>query len=111
MDGSGLSEIWLKSGILGPGPVELAMSGKAYNKAMRAHKLTLQALWRLLMPSLLAFVAEVDSEVHDEISPFLNVDDPERIPELTSVLQEERFHAVLCDFLKGKDEDVNFTFW
>ena len=36
-------------GLLGPGAVELVLAGKAYNKAMRAHKLTLQALWRLLV--------------------------------------------------------------
>ncbi len=64
MDGSGLSEIWLESGNLGPDPVELVLSVKAYNKAMHTHKLALQVLWRLLMPSLLAFVSEVDSEVH-----------------------------------------------
>ena len=45
MDGSGLTEVWVECGLLGQGTVELVLSGKAYNKGMRAHKLTLQALW------------------------------------------------------------------
>ena len=41
---------------------QLVLSGKAYNKAMRAHKLTLQALWRILVPTFLLFVAESDKD-------------------------------------------------
>ena len=37
MEGSGLSEVWIESGLLGEGAVELALAGKDYNKAMRAH--------------------------------------------------------------------------
>ena len=33
---------------------------------MRAHKLALKALWRLLMPALLTFVAQSDKECHDD---------------------------------------------
>ena len=53
MNGSGLADVWGEMGLLGPGAVELVLAGKAYNKAVRAHKLTLLTLWRLLMPSLL----------------------------------------------------------
>ena len=55
MDSCGLAEAWVESGLLGEGTVQLALAGKAYNKALRAHKLTLQALWRLLMPSFYPF--------------------------------------------------------
>ena len=44
MAGSSLAEVWLESGLLGEGAVQLVVSGKAYNKAKRAHKLTLQSL-------------------------------------------------------------------
>ena len=37
MDGSGLTEVWVESGLLGQDTVELVRSGKAYNKGMRAH--------------------------------------------------------------------------
>ena len=64
MNGSGLADVWGEMGLLGPGALELVLAGKAYNKAMIAHELTLQALWRLLMPSLLSFVAKANSDCH-----------------------------------------------
>jgi hypothetical protein len=47
MKGSGLVDSWIESGLLGPNAAETVMNGKAYKRAMRAHKITLQALWRL----------------------------------------------------------------
>ena len=43
MTGSRLDElhVWLDSGLLGEGALQLVLSGKGYNKAMRAHRLTL----------------------------------------------------------------------
>ena len=52
MKDSGLCEAWVEAGILGAGTAEYVMTGKAYSKGMRTHKLTFQALWRLLLPSL-----------------------------------------------------------
>ena len=42
MQASGLSEVWLESGILGPVSTEKALEGKYYTKGMHAHKLTYQ---------------------------------------------------------------------
>jgi len=53
MKGSGLVEEWVESGLLGPNATRHVMTGKAYKRAMRAHKITLQSLWQLLMPFLL----------------------------------------------------------
>ena len=33
MDGCGLAATWVESGLLGEGTVQLALAGKAYNKA------------------------------------------------------------------------------
>ena len=43
---SGLLEAWVASKILGPGTAEQVLTGKgkSYSKAMRAHKLTIQAM-------------------------------------------------------------------
>ena len=75
MNGPGLDVVSGEMGLLGPGAVELVLAGKAYNKAMRAHKLTLQALWRLLMPCLLSFVAEADADCHACLSRMAGDDD------------------------------------
>ena len=111
MAGAGLAEVWLESGLLGEGAVQLVLSGKAYNKAMRAHKLTLQALWRLLLPTFLLFAAESDKKCHDEVSAMAADDNPETIPELITCLKQERFHKLLKDFIESKSDDVNFVFW
>ncbi|XP_063763531.1 uncharacterized protein LOC134880508 [Eleginops maclovinus] len=111
MAGSGLAEVWLESGLLGEGAVMLVMSGKAYNKGMRAHKLTLQALWQLLLPTFLAFAAESNKECHDEISAMAADENPEMIPQLITYLKQEQFDSLLKDFIASKSEDVNFVFW
>ena len=45
---SGFEEILVESGICASGSISKVMSGKHYNRAMRVHKLTLEALERLL---------------------------------------------------------------
>ena len=47
--GSGLSEILIESGVCASGSLEKVMSGKHYNRALRTHKLTVEALERLLV--------------------------------------------------------------
>lgn len=111
MAGSGLAEVWLECGLLGEGAVQLVLSGKAYSKAMRAHKLTVQALWRLLLPTFLLFAAESNKECYDEVSAMAADDNPERIPELIACLRQEMFHIVLKDFVASRSDDVNFVFW
>ena len=46
MEGSELSEVWVDSGLLAPGSAQLVFNGKSYSKGLRAHKLTVQALWQ-----------------------------------------------------------------
>jgi len=45
-----------ESGILGPNSTEDVLAGKQYSKAVRAHKLTVQALWQLLLPQLNSYL-------------------------------------------------------
>ncbi|KAL8567664.1 hypothetical protein ACOMHN_054475 [Nucella lapillus] len=53
---SGLLESWVESTILGPKSAEHVLAGKSYSRGMRAHKMTLQAMWRILLPQLLLFI-------------------------------------------------------
>ena len=34
IDDNGLAEVWVGSGLLGPGPTELVFQGKAYNNGL-----------------------------------------------------------------------------
>ena len=109
MNSSGLVEVWVESGLLGQGTVERVLAGKAYNKAMRAHKLTLQALWRLLMPILLSFVEQVDDNCYSFLLRMAA--DPQNTTELISYLQQDIFKNILNDFVESRCNDVNFCFW
>ena len=109
MSGSGLYETWIESGLLGEGAAELVFSGKAYSKAMRAHKITVQALWTILMPKLMSFLPENNSELHSQISSVMN--DDNKIAELVSILQEEQYCKALAEFVTTESHNVNFKFW
>ena len=43
-EASGLLELWIDSDLLGPKTAERVLAGKEYEKGMRAHKVTFQAL-------------------------------------------------------------------
>lgn len=47
--GSGFEEILVESGVCASGSIDKVMSGKHYNRALRVHKLILEALERLLL--------------------------------------------------------------
>ncbi|CAG9818890.1 unnamed protein product [Phaedon cochleariae] len=107
MAGSGLSEIWLESGILAEGSATKVLEGKAYAKAMRAHKLTLQALWRILYPQILANLEDHHFEDEEELE--LIFDNPEY---LRDYLQSSEVLSHITDFLKQRcEEDKNFALW
>ena len=111
MNGSGLADVWGEMGLLGPGAVELVLAGNSYNRAMRAHKLTLQALWRLLIPSFLSIVAEADADCHACLSRMAADDDSQTIPELITFLDQDKFRKLLAGFVESRSDVVNFSFW
>ena len=77
-----------EAGILGSSIIEHVMTGKAYNKGMRSHKLSFQALWRLLLPELLTFLRTIDTNLADEIEKLYEADD---IDKLTTTLKTARY--------------------
>ena len=110
MNGSGVADVWWKMELLGPDAVELVLAGNAYNRAMRALKLILQALWRLLMPSLLSIVAEADANCHACVSRIAADDDSQTIPELITFLDRDKFRKLLAGFVDSRSDVVNFSF-
>ena len=46
-DGSGSEDLLIESRVYGRGTVSAAMKGKSYNRGMCAHKITMEALFRL----------------------------------------------------------------
>jgi len=63
------------------------------------------------MPSLLSFVAEADEDCHACISRMASDDDPQKIPELITFMDQEKFRKLLDDFVESRSDDMNFSFW
>ena len=47
---SGLQEVWTETSVFGENTAQNSMMAKSYNRAIRAHKLTYEALWTVLWP-------------------------------------------------------------
>ena len=58
MADSGLKEIWTDSSLFGENTAGRILQGKGWNRVIRAHKLTLEALWRILWPQFKDWLAD-----------------------------------------------------
>ena len=110
MKGSGLVETWVESGLLGPNATEHVMNGKAYKRAMCAHKITLQSLWQLLMPFPLAFCRNSSPDLFQDICDLAC--SPDNARALITSLMSPRVKKMLDEFVTQRSkENVNFKFW
>ena len=107
MKGSALSDVWIESNILGPNSTGRAMIGKDYNKAMRVHKLTSQAMWRILFPQFLSFMETHDQEFATALKSH-STGTSEEIDDLITLLCEPRFNRAKEMFIKEHELNVNF---
>ena len=62
---------------------------------MRAHKLSLQALWRILVPTFLSYVDDAVNDNHNELSTLIADNKSERIPELVSLVMQQKYRKLL----------------
>ena len=107
MQGSGLSEVWTESGVVGEGAASLILNGKSYAKAMRVHKLTYQALWQLLIPNFLAFVENKNLELAKMVS-----EECKNAETLIELLTKHQVTSLLREFSQKESEKyVKFSFW
>ena len=111
MNGSGLAETWVESDLLGPYATEHVINGKAIKRAMRAHKLTSQALWRILVPLIVRFCEHTNEDLAKKIAD-LQSSSENPVQELIGTLESSEFQAVFEEFVEKKSlENVNFKFW
>ena len=106
MDGSGLKELLIESGVFGEGAASQVMSGKNYNKGVRAHKLVSQAIWREILPKLQEFISKEDPELAEFLLCKNDVTD------LYDILCSPRFIRLLEIHTESMArEKVNYKFW
>jgi hypothetical protein len=104
---SGLLESWVESTILGPKSAEQVLAGKSYSRGMRAHKMTLQAMWRILLPQLLLFIEDKNPDLKSKMD---EKEGNSTTEDLISLLAEKDFRDAMEAFLATK-ENPNFKFW
>ena len=76
---------------------------------MRAHKITLQSLWRMLMPLLLRSCERSNLDLAWQISHLLS---SAQVNELITILKSPELQTVFDAFVAQKSqENVNFRFW
>eukprot|EP00112_Aurelia_sp_Birch-Aquarium-sp1_P026470 Seg940.1 transcript_id=Seg940.1/GoldUCD/mRNA.D3Y31 product="hypothetical protein" protein_id=Seg940.1/GoldUCD/D3Y31 len=110
MAACGLYEAWIESGILGPGAAELVFSGKAYKKAMRAHKQSIQALWRILIPKFFKELAQINNDLYESICSIQG--DCDKIAGLVAMIQGDTYKKIFAEFIESEcEKNVNFHFW
>ena len=80
MSDSGLSEVWIESGVFGENTATNNLLAKSYNRTVRAHKLTYEALLRILWPQFLEWLAEQQLQIDSSVE--------ERIKRLVALVEE-----------------------
>ena len=100
---SGFEEILVESGICASGSINKVMSGKHYNRAMRVHKLTLEALERLLLKTF--------EEVHgldcaSEVKDVLDMAISNPSQDVVNQAMENRNYENLFDLYESFKEKV-----
>ncbi|KAG1697722.1 Adenylate cyclase type 5 [Nymphon striatum] len=93
------SKIWVEANILGLVATEHAMSGNAYKKAMQSHKLTFQAMWRLLFLIFIQYCEQHDPALRDNIEEFASDGDRTGLRNLRTLAE--------IDVPRNAEEEVN----
>ena len=114
MSDCGLYEAWIESSLLGEVAAQKVLAGKSYSKAMRAHKITIQVLWRMIIAKFMDFLSHENSDMaklmNDEIKKYK--DGNKNYADLMSLLQTNEWREYLSTFVKQEsDKSVNFSFW
>ncbi|CAH3114284.1 unnamed protein product, partial [Pocillopora meandrina] len=68
LESSGISDIWVESEIFGETTAGNILRGKLWNRVIRAHKLTYEALWRVLWPIVVAWARDGGHDDEGELA-------------------------------------------
>lgn len=107
MSCTGLAEMWVESGVLSEGSAQKVLNGKAYAKGIRIHKLTYQALWRILLPRFLEFLSTHYKQIYENLSNM-----PEDVQLSVIFFEDNGIEKHIKIFLdKESEKNPNFSLW
>ena len=116
----GLSDAWVESGVYGECTADRILEGKCWNRAIRAHKLTMEALWRLMWNEFKKWKTALGEGVNPSLmeksvnvaESFANHDLAtirSSVSDCFSVIENSMgdFH----EFILSRSQDGTFVFW
>ena len=65
---SGLLDVWVESGVFSECTASNILEGKMWNRAVRAYKLTFEAVWRCLWPEFTKWCEASGHDLHTKIT-------------------------------------------
>ena len=107
MQSTGLDQVWVESDLLGAKTALNALYGKGYEKSVRAHKITYQAIWGILLPKIIHFISDQDCDLIELINSALAQNDETA---LQNIFSSHRFIKAFQGY-SDLQNDVNYTFW
>ena len=111
IQGSGISTVWVESGIVGTRTEERVLTGSDYNKAIRVHKITLQAMWQLLLPQFLDHLDENSKELRASLDESVQANNEEEFIKLLELLSSATLKKQMSSFIAAKTEgNPNFAY-
>ncbi|KAL8571746.1 hypothetical protein ACOMHN_060831 [Nucella lapillus] len=120
MNSSGIANIWVESGVLGEGTAENIMDGKGWNRAIRVHKLTVEALWSILWERFKEWATENEKTVSENLQNaakrvtqgFANKDDNDIQSSLEDLLSSiEEVKVLFDEFESSSSENATYQYW
>lgn len=112
---SGLKDIWMDSGLYSDCTAGKILEGKHWKRAVRAHKLTFEALWRCLWPKL-AECYPADKAATKALESIVTCFEKKDVQAATSLLPQVTTHMIqlaqhLAHFEDGCPENAMLVYW
>ena len=109
---AGLQDILIESEVVAIGSINGVISGKHYNRAVRAHKLMAEALHHMRLETYLQSVSDDDAQQTRQLVTDMQKAFPQ--PEYHNMVSSERFQqfqASYDSFLEANSHKHTFAFW
>ena len=120
---SGLEDLLIESGVYASGTTSALIAGKQYNRGVRAHKLTLEALFRLQWREFVGWLSKQENtdidltalqeDIQVTLESFRMSDPNATIDRLSDLIESLKPVKRMLDAFKnkGREESQTFAFW
>ena len=119
VESSGIPDMWVESEVFGEATAQNIVKGKHWNRVARAHKISYEALWRVLWPLLLTWAHDngepVDESSLEEMARRLANEFSTRSDDLKDLTTHGLLISQVIELIKKFDEahqdNPTFCYW